>query len=94
MTDASSTGLTMMTVVAAVSAVKKVVVVNIMGVAVVIEMVPVAVPLRLVVIRALLRAGVVIDMFVEVFTTNMPVDALIVVSNVLADLLMDSLTDG
>ena len=36
--------------------------------------------------------GVVIDTFVEVLTVGMRVDALVIVSNVTVDLLMDALT--
>ena len=85
----------MVVVVSVVAAVVIVVVISVavvMGVVVVIEMVLVVV-LLVVVIRALMWAGVVIDTFVEVLTVDMPVDVLIVVSNVGVGLLMDGLTD-
>ena len=43
--------------------------------------------------RALVWDGVVIDTFVEVLTVGMRVNALVIVSNVSVGLLMDALTD-
>ena len=70
------------------------VVVTIGGVVVVALLeVVVAVVIVTVVVRALACAGPVIDRLVEVFTVDMRVDVLDIVSNVAVDLLMNALTD-